>query len=173
MPDQRALVDLLRVESTLLHVTTDRPGRVDQLRTGAVVERERERHRRVVPRHRFGLFDAAPHPVRDAAPAPADEADAHAFLVQLVAARHQEALVEVHEEADLVERPAPVLGREREHRHPRQADVEAAFDRVEECLLPRRVAVGALQPALLRPPPVAVHDDRDVLRPVRLDRVAA
>ena len=76
----------------------------------------------------------------------------------------QQALVEVHEETHFVERPAPVLGGEREDRHVREADVERAFHRVEERLLPRRVAFGAFQAPLLRPPPVAVHDDGDVGR---------
>ena len=43
-----------------------------------------------------------------------------------------------------------------------QADVERALDGVEQRLLPRRVAVGALEPPPLRPAPVAVHHDRDV-----------
>ena len=58
--------------------------------------------------------------------------------------------------------PPPVLGRERVDRHPLEADVERAFDGVEQRLLAGGVAVGALQPAPLRPAAVAVHDDRDV-----------
>ena len=72
-----------------------------------------------------------------------------------------------HEEAHLVERAAPVLGRERVHGHPLQPDLERALDGVEERLLARRVAVGALQAPPLRPAPVAVHDDRDVTRHAR------
>ena len=51
-----------------------------------------------------------------------------------------------------------------------EADLERALDRVEQRLLAGRVTVGALQPALLRPPAVAVHDDRDVPRdPLRIE----
>ena len=45
-----------------------------------------------------------------------------------------------------------------------EPDVERAVDGVEQRLLARRVPVGALQSPLLRPPAVAVHHDRDVLR---------
>ena len=45
-----------------------------------------------------------------------------------------------------------------------QPELERALDRVEERLLPRGVALGALEAALLRPPPVAVHDERHVAR---------
>ena len=83
---------------------------------------------------------------------------------------NEQPLVEVHEEAHLVERAAPVLGRERVHRQPRQADVERAVDGVEQGFLARGVPVGALEPALLGPAPVAVHDHRDVRRDVRRGR---
>ena len=54
--------------------------------------------------------------------------------LQLVAARDQQPLVEVHEEPHLVERAAPVLGGERVHRQPLEADLERALDRVEQRL---------------------------------------
>src|SRR6185437_13067466 len=107
---------------------------------------------------RFGLVDA----LQDAAwypPAAApDEPDAHVLLVQLGAAFEQQPLVEAHEEPHLVERPAPVLGREGVDREPAQPDIERALDRVEQRLLPRRVAFGPLQAPPLRPATVAVHD---------------
>ena len=54
--------------------------------------------------------------------------------------------------------PPPVLGREGVDGHPLEADVEPAVDGVEQGLLARGVALGALQPPPLRPPAVAVHD---------------
>ena len=137
--------------------------RVDQLGPAAVVEREREREPAVARGQRLGLLDAAQHPARHPPGAPADEPHPHALAVQLVAARDEQPLVEVHQEAHLVERPAPVLGRERVHRQPLEPDLERALDRVEQRLFARRVAVGALQAPALRPAAVAVHDDRDVL----------
>ena len=113
-------------------------------------------------RHRLRLLDAPTHARRHPAGASPDEAHPDAALVEVVAARHQQALVEAHEEPDLVERAAPVLGGEGVDGHPAQADLERAVDGVEQCLLARRVPVGALQPALLRPATVAVHHDRDV-----------
>ena len=82
--------------------------------------------------------------------------------MQLVAAAHEQPLVEVHEEAHLVERAAPVLGRERVHGEPLEAELERALDRVEQRLLARGVPVGALEAPLLRPPAVAVHHHRHV-----------
>ena len=89
---------------------------------------------------------------------------AHAFAVQLVSARCEQALVEVHEEAHFVERAPPILGREGVHGHPLEPDLECALDRVEQRLFSGGVPVGALQTTALRPPAVAVHDDRHVFR---------
>ena len=94
--------------------------------------------------------------------APAGEPDAHAPLVELVAAPHEDRLVEAHEEADLVDRPPPVLGGEGVDREPLDAELERALDRVEQRLLAGRVALGALEAPLLRPPAVAVHHAGDV-----------
>jgi aminoglycoside phosphotransferase len=99
--------------------------------------------------------------------APADEAHAHAPLVQLVAAAHQQRLVEAHEVADLVGRALPVLGGEGVDGEPLDAEVERALDRVEQRLLAGGVALGALQPAFAGPPAVAVHDDGDVVGTAR------
>ena len=85
-------------------------------------------------------------------------------LVEVVAPAQQQRLVEAHEEAHLVDRPAPVLGGERVDRHPAQAELERALDGVEQRLLARGVTVGALQAPPLRPATVAVHHDRDVAR---------
>ena len=89
-------------------------------------------------------------------------ADAHAALVQLVTAPRQDRLVEPHEVAHLVDRPAPVLGGERVDGEPLDAELERALDGVEERLLAGGVALGALQAPLLRPPAVAVHHAPDV-----------
>ena len=100
--------------------------------------------------------------------AAADEADAHLALVQLVGAAHRQRLVEVHQEADLGGRPAPVLGGEGVHGQPGQAGVEP----------PRRCRTGPPPPrgpcceAALGPGPaaVAVHDDGHVVEAWSWDR---
>src|SRR5205814_4051768 len=61
-------------------------------------------------------------------------------------------------------RAPPVLGGERVDREPVEPDVQGAVDHVEQRLLPHGVPLGPFEPALLRPPAVAVHDDADVLR---------
>ncbi len=135
---------------------------VDDLCSTAVVERDGERHRRVRLRELARLVHPLQQPSRHAPVATSDERDAHPTLVQLVAAPRQNRLVEAHEVAHLVDRSAPVLGRERVHGQPAHAELERAVDGVEQSLLTRRVALGARQPSLLRPATVAVHDTRDV-----------
>jgi hypothetical protein len=78
--------------------------------------------------------------------------------VQLVPAAQEEVLVEVHEEPDLVQGPAPVLRGEGVDGEVLHADFERAFHGVEERLLALGVALGALQPLAPGPSPVAVHD---------------
>ena len=129
----------------------DRADGVDDLGAAAVVEGERQREPAVRARERLGLLDALEHTARHPTTTPADEPDPHPLLVQLVAPLDQQPLVEAHEEPNLVERAAPVLGRERVDGEPPQPDVERALDGVEERLLPRRVALGALQAAASGP----------------------
>ena len=123
----------------------DGPHRVGQLRAAAVVERERQGHPPVPRGQRLGVLDVAQHPLGHPAAPPADEAHPDAPLVEVVAAAEQQRLVEPHEEAHLVERTAPVLGGERVHRHPGEPELEPALDRVEQRLLTRGVALGALE----------------------------
>ena len=92
--------------------------------------------------------------------------------VDLVTPGEEEPLVEVHEEPDLVERPLPVLRRERVHREPANAGGVRAPDRVHERLLTGGMAVGAGQTALLGPSPVAVHDNRHMARDIGRVQVA-
>ena len=99
---------------------------------------------------------------RHAPVAPADEPDPHVHPVELVAAPPQQPAVEVHQVQDLAGRARPVLGGERVDGQPLDADLDGALDRVPERLLAGAVALGARQAALLRPPAVAVHHDRDV-----------
>ena len=82
--------------------------------------------------------------------------------LQLVAAPSEDRLVEPHEVAHLVDRPAPVLGRERVDGEPLHAELERAVDGVEERFLASSMALGAGQASLLCPPPVAVHHTCDV-----------
>ena len=82
--------------------------------------------------------------------------------MQLVPPAHEHALVEAHEVPDLVDGPLPVLGGEGVHGQPLDAQLERAFDGVEQRLLAGGVALGARQAPLLGPPAVAVHHDADV-----------
>src|SRR5205085_11416459 len=105
----------------------------------------------------------APVDVGGDPPVPSDAGpDALVPLVQLVAPAPKQATVEVHEVANLGRGALPVLGGERVPRGPPQADVDGPVDHVEQRLLASGVTFAPGQPALLRPPPVAVHDDPDV-----------
>ncbi len=90
------------------------------------------------------------------------EADAHALLVELVSAAQQDVLVEAHQVAHFVDRSPPVLGRERVHGEPVDAELERALDRVEQRLFAGGVAFGALQATCGGPAAVAVHHAADV-----------
>ena len=91
-------------------------------------------------------------------------AHAHAPLVELIAAAVQHVAVEAHQEPHLVGRARPVLGREGVDRQVLHARLDGAGDDVEQGGLARLVSLDAGEAAPVRPPPVAVHDDRDVLR---------
>ena len=91
-----------------------RPGRVGDLRAPAVVDAHRQREHVVVAGQLLGACELLDH--RATAAAPAGPADPHAELVHLVPAAADHVAVEAHEEAHLVGRSLPVLGREREGR---------------------------------------------------------
>ena len=84
--------------------------------------------------------------------------------VELAGAPGEQVAVEVHDEPDLGRRPSPVLGRERVDGQPAHTEFQCALDRVEQRMLTCPVPVVAWQAALSSPAPVAVHDDRDVIR---------
>src|SRR5260370_1005184 len=65
-------------------------------------------------------------------------------------------LVDAHEEAPRRGRPCPVLGGDRVRRQPRDARLDRALDAVEQRVLPRLVALGPREAALLGPATVAV-----------------
>lgn len=85
--------------------------------------------------------------------------------MQLVALGAHHLAREPHEEADLLTRAAPILRRERVRRQPLDpTHLNARIDHVHENLLTDAVALRAGHAALLRPPAVAVHDERNVAR---------
>ena len=158
MAADRLLVDLVG-RHALGH---ERAHGIDDLGTAAVVEGHRHHHARIALGELDRLVHAPEHPAGHPPVAPAGEADLHALLVELVAPAHEERLVEVHEVAHLVGRPAPVLGGEGVERDPLDADLEGAVDHIEEGGLPGGVALGPGQPPRLGPTAVAVHDAGDV-----------
>jgi hypothetical protein len=162
-PGDGALVDPRRVQSTGGRLPGDGRGGIGDLRATAVVDAELQREHPVVAGEVLGGLqlrdDAAPQPGPPARPP-----HPHPHRVHLVAASADDVAVEAHEEAHLLRRALPVLGGERVRGQAGHPDLDRAADGVEQGRLPRLVARRARQAALLRPPAVAVHDQRDVSR---------
>ena len=134
------------------------PDGVDDLGPAPVVEGHGQGAPPVAGGQLDRLVHAPQHPLGHPPVAAAGEPDPDPLLVQLVAPAHQQALVEPHQVADLVGRPAPVLGGEGVHGDPGDAEVEGPLHRVEQGGLTGGVALGAGQAPAGRPPAVAVHD---------------
>src|SRR5262249_28486752 len=93
----------------------------------------------------------------------ADEADTYAAAVQLIDFLAQVKPQERHEIVDLAHRALPVFEREAVQGQIGDADRLRALDRLSYRFGATGVSGGARQPTRLRPTPVAVHDDGDVL----------
>ena len=140
------------MSSALAPVGHQRPHGVDDLGPAAVVEGEREGQRAVVPgqRHRSrparrmsrrGTRQSRRPAKRTRTPRSFSSSRRRSRIVS----------VEPHEVAHLVDRAAPVLGREGVDGEPLDAELERALDRVEQGLLAGGVAVGALEAPLWSP----------------------
>ena len=101
---------------------------------------------------------------------PADPADPHPPCVEVVALGPQHLAGESHDEANLGGAALPVLGGEGVGGQLRHAYLQRSGDDVHEGGLPRPVAFDAGQAARVGPPPVSVHDHRDVPRHDRQPR---
>ena len=143
----------------------DAAGGVCDLGPSAVVEGVHHVEARVACR----LFLGDPHPIEhgrwDARViVVADEDDSNAEFVEFVPSPFEQIDVELHEEGHFVGVPGPVLGRERIHGQPLEAEFEGTVDDVEQRRFPLRVPGGAGQATSVRPPAVAVQDDGHVSR---------
>jgi hypothetical protein len=96
-----------------------------------VVDAHRERENVVVARELLGELQLLDHrrPQPRAATGPPHP---HSPLVELVSAPVQHIAVEAHEEADLVGRPRPVLGRERIDAQVLDTDLDGSRDDVQQ-----------------------------------------
>src|SRR5437016_13733062 len=89
------------------------------------------------------------------------------MLHHLAELGRQVAAKERHEPVDLARRAAPVLGGEGIEREVADAAAPAGFDPRSDRFLADAVPLQAREAALLRPAPVAVHDDGHVARQAR------
>src|SRR6266540_5206592 len=69
----------------------------------------------------------------------------------------------LHQARDLVVRAAPVLGRESVQRQDLDPEFDTALDDPADVLGPSAMSCQPFEAALVRPAPVAIHDDRHVL----------
>src|SRR5690606_39131853 len=119
-------------------------------------------HQPVVPAGQsFGMRHALADR-RGKALALADEADLHAAPVELVHLALERVHEQLHQRADLVLWPAPVLAGEGEQRQRRDAALEAEVDAGVDRPRTGTVAHRTWPAAALGPTPVAVHDDGEV-----------
>ena len=145
------------------HFLRDRGDGVGDLGPSAVVDAHVQGARAVAPGVVLGLFEFADHraPQLRAPPGPADPDPPFIELVPLPA---QDVLVEAHQEAHFLRGPPPVLGGEGVHTHVFDPQLDRAGHDVQQGRLPCFVALDPRQAALVRPAPVAVHDDRHMPR---------
>src|SRR5690554_2495687 len=160
-PD-RLLADTRRAEPTGRDLRSDVSHRIRQLVAAAIVDAHRQREGAVARCQAFRelqlLDDGCPQP--RAAPCPPH---AHAPLVELIPAAVEHLAVEAHEEAHLVGRTLPVLGREGINAEVLDTDLDRPCDDVEEGGFASPVTLDPGQAARVRPAAVAVHDNGDML----------
>ena len=117
----------------------------------------------VAGREQFGLFDVA-HKLRIEAAAVADDFQADVVLMQLADFAFQHLEEQLHQEGHFIGRTAPVLAAEGEQRQIFHTHLAACLDHFAHRLHSALVPHDARHEALLRPAPIAIHDDGDVTR---------
>jgi hypothetical protein len=136
-------------------------GGCDDLLLTAVGQRQGEHHRPVVLRLVSKRLERIAHhprePVQLTHRVEPDLVleDLLPFLLQIVAEK-------VHQSGHLLHRPGPVLGGERVERERLDADAARGAGDLADAVAPLPVTLQPGQAALLRPAPVAVHDDAHV-----------
>ena len=152
----RVLVDVTRVDPFV-----DEPARgLDDLGPPAVVERDPELEPFVVRRLLLEPVHRSLQLGRRAVAA-ADEARRDSLPARSGSSRSIVLDEDLHERVDLVGRPRPVLGREREDADRLDAEVDSRLDGPAERLCPCPVAGGDRESPPAGPAAVPVHDDRD------------
>ena len=132
----------------------------------AVVEGEVHAHAVVAGGELHRCLDASAQRIRYRGEV-ADVPQADARVMQRIELAVDGASREPQQVVGLGARPTPVLGREGEEREYRNLVLGEAFQDAPDALGAGAVALLAAQSAFARPAAVAVHDDCDVLGPVR------
>src|SRR5271166_33568 len=162
--DQVGVVHLGRIEAgaeILFAGAREALCRVHDLGAPAVVERHEQRDPRVGGGQLFGPDHLLAQPFADALAA-ADEAHAHALLVQLGGLAGDAPREHPHQALHLGPRARPVLGGERVHGQLLDAEVGGVAQPGLDGVGARVVTLVDRHPASPSPAPVAVGDDGDV-----------
>ena len=157
------LVDLLRLNLSLLGFAGNVANGVHDLRPPAVAQR----HRQVEPVQVGGFLLGRPHPAEGGGRErfrPPDRPKTHALLDQFVPLGRQVMFQQSHQRVDLSGRAIPVLLREGVNREGVNAEVQAQGDRVPEAVDALTVSGDPRQAPHLGPTAVPVHDDGQVFR---------
>src|SRR5918992_4869645 len=158
----RVLVDVARIQPLL----DDPAGRLDDLVTAAVVERDPE----LEPLVLVGLPLEGCHlrlELGARSVAATDEARVDALALQIRELTLDRLDEDLHQRIDLVRRARPVLSRERVHAERLDAEVDRSLDGPPQRTGPGPMAGRDGKPSPPRPAAVPVHDDRDRPRDVR------
>jgi hypothetical protein len=143
------------------NILGDAPRGARNLVLAAVIERNGQMLLIVMARARLGVLNDVGDVVLKADPF-ADHPHANAFRHEPIeVARHIEPQ-QIEQRAHLLGGPAPILGREPEHRQMRDAEFAGSFHRAPQRFNTLGMPERARTVALLRPAAVAVHDDGDV-----------
>src|SRR5690242_11871657 len=129
--------------------------------SSAVIGGDRQREACVLRRQRFSIADKIDNlwlELRQIT----DNLEANSILMQFAHLLFQYMHEELHQECDLVRRPAPIFATERKQGEIFNAAVHARPDRSANRFDAALVASHAWQESFFCPPSVAIHDDGNV-----------
>src|SRR5471032_2611106 len=159
---EACFVDLVGRDLSRRDLAREIARRPQNLVARAVVDADVDVDARVGARARLGVGDVLLD-ILGQAVAVADHAQLRAVAAELFEFVPQVVAQQSHQIVDLVGRARPVLGREGEHCQDRNPELAGAANDFAYRVGAPAVTGDAWQPPRLRPSPIAVHDDGDVL----------
>jgi hypothetical protein len=137
---------------------------VDDLCPTAVVKGHGERQSPVRSGERFAFLNATQHTTRHPPIASAGKANSYTLLVEFITPSQEQGLIEVHQEANFIGGASPIFGGKGVERQPLDTEIQGSFNGINQGFFTCGVTLGALQPTLIRPATIAIHDAGDMAR---------